>query len=193
MPNMAILIRHSQSQPDPMRPASQWPLTQEGRRRCLPLADRLAAFAPNLIITSREPKAIETGSLVGARLGLPTVAADGLHEHRREQVGWLPSPAFEQAVAAFFSRPDALVFGEETAGQAGARFEAAMQGLIGANPGQTLAVVAHGTVISLFAAAHAGVAALPFWRRLGMPALVVFALPDLKLLEVIERLAPNDQ
>jgi broad specificity phosphatase PhoE len=182
-----ILIRHSQSQADPERPAGQWPLTEEGRRRCGPLAERLAAYAPDVIVTSHERKAIETGNLVAARLKLPFSSADGLHEHQREHVGWLPNPAFEQAIAAFFARPDELVFGEETAAQACARFEAAVWSIVDAHPDQTIALVTHGTVMSLFVAAHARLAALPFWQSLGMPAIVVLSLPDLGLLEVIER------
>ena len=188
MTNRLILIRHSQSQPEPDRSASQWPLTAEGRRRCLALAERLAAYVPDVIVTSRERKAGETGALVAARMGLPIALADGLHEHQREHAGWLPNPAFEQAVTAFFTLPDELVFGEETARQAGARFDAAVRGVLAARPGQNVAIVSHGTVITLFVAQHAGVAPLPFWRRLGMPAIVVLSLPNLRLLEVIERI-----
>jgi broad specificity phosphatase PhoE len=192
MPNTLILIRHSQSQTEPDRPASQWPLTKEGRRRCIALAECLAAYAPDVIVTSRERKASETGALVAARMGRPIAVADGLHEHQREQVGWLSNPAFEQAVAAFFTRPDDLVFGEETAGQAGARFDSAVRDVIAAHSGQTVAIVSHGTVITLFIAQHAGVAPLPFWNSLDMPAIVVMSLPDLKLLEVISRLEISD-
>ena len=187
MPKTLILVRHSQSQPDPTRPASQWSLTEEGRRRCQPLAERLAVYAPDVIVTSRERKAIETGALVAARLGLQTTEADGLHEHLREHVGWLPVHEFEQAVAQFFARPDELVFGEETASQARLRFEKAVQAVIGANPGQNVVLVAHGTVITLLVAARNAVAPLPLWKSLGMPAIVAMALPDLELLEVIER------
>jgi broad specificity phosphatase PhoE len=182
MLNTLILIRHSQSQQEPERPASQWPLTEEGRRRCIALAERLATYSPDLIVTSRERKASETGALVAAHLGRPVETADGLHEHQREQVGWLSNQAFEQAVVAFFTRPDELVFGEETASQAGARFDAAVRAVLAAHPGQNIAIVAHGTVITLFLAQHAGVAPLPFWSSLGMPAIVALALPELKLL-----------
>jgi broad specificity phosphatase PhoE len=182
--NTLILIRHSQPRLEPDRPASQWPLTEEGRQRCIVLAERLAAYAPDLIVTSRERKAIETSALVAARLALPTLIAPGLHEHEREQVGWLSNPAFEQAVSAFFAQPNELVFGEETASQAGARFDAAVRDVLASHPAQTVAIVSHGTVITLFLAQHAGVAALPFWTRLDMPALVVLSLPELKLLEV---------
>jgi broad specificity phosphatase PhoE len=186
--NTLILIRHSQSQPQPDRPASQWPLTDEGRRRCIALAERLATYAPDVIVTSRERKAGETGALVAAQLNLPAMAADGLHEHLREHVGWLSNPAFEQAITAFFTRPNELVFGEETAGQSAARFDAAVQNVLAAHPGKTIAIVSHGTVITLFVAQYTGVAPLPFWKRLGMPAIVVLSLPDLELLEVIDRL-----
>jgi broad specificity phosphatase PhoE len=185
--NTLILIRHSQSQPQPDRPASQWPLTDTGRRRCIALAERLAAYAPDVIVTSRERKASTTGALIAARLALPVLVADRLHEHQREHTGWLSNSAFEQAVSAFFTRPNELVFGEETASQAGARFDAAVRDVLAAHPGQTVALVSHGTVITLFVTQHANVAALPFWKRLGMPALVVLSLPALRLLEVIER------
>ncbi|MDQ2996252.1 MAG: phosphoglycerate mutase family protein [Chloroflexota bacterium] len=187
MPNTLILIRHSQSQPEPGRPASQWPLTEAGQQRCIALAERLVAYAPDLIVTSRERKASATGALVAARLALPTKMADGLHEHQREHAGWLPEPAFEQAVSAFFARPNELVFGEETASQASARFDAAVRDILAAHPRQTVALVSHGTVITLFVAQHAGVAALPFWKCLGMPAIMVMSLPEMGLLEVIER------
>jgi broad specificity phosphatase PhoE len=190
--NTLILIRHSQSQPEPERPASQWPLTETGRRRCIALAERLAAYAPDLIVASRERKASQTGALVATRLGLPTKIADGLHEHQREHAGWLPDPAFEQAVSAFFARPNELVFGEETAYQASARFDAAVRGVLAAHPSQTVALVSHGTVITLFVAQHAGLAALPFWKRLGMPAIVVMSLPEMRLLEVIEHVEMSD-
>src|SRR5258706_15131388 len=104
MPNTLILIRHPQSQPQPKRPASQGPLTKAGRRRCIALAERLATYAPDVIVTSRERKASTTGALVAAQLALPAIVADGLHEHQREQAGWLLNPAFEQVVVAFFTR-----------------------------------------------------------------------------------------
>jgi broad specificity phosphatase PhoE len=188
LPDALILVRHSQSQPDPDHPPSQWPLTEAGRRRCIALAERLAAYAPDLIVTSRERKASETGALVAARLALPAKMADGLHEHRREHAGWLPNAAFEQAIGTFFTHPNELVFGEETASQASARFDAAVRDVLATHPGQTIALVSHGTVITLFVAQHAGVAALPFWKRLGMPAIVVLSLPEMRLLEVVERL-----
>ena len=47
---------------------NEWKLSDEGRRACVPLADEIASHSPALIITSDEPKAIETGRLVAERL-----------------------------------------------------------------------------------------------------------------------------
>jgi|SRR5581483_7992775 len=189
MTQRLILVRHSQSQPDPARPASQWGLTEVGRQRCAGLADHLAAYAPARIFTSAEPKAAETGSLVAARLGLPHAVAAGLHEHLREHAGWLTDEMFQRTVAALFERPTELVWGEETAAEAGDRFEAAVRGLLARHAGETLAIATHGTVMTLFIARHTGIAPIPFWRSLGMPAFAVLSLPDFGLLELVARVA----
>jgi broad specificity phosphatase PhoE len=80
MPNL-VFIRHSQSQPDPEIPARSWRLTEEGRQRCEPLAALLIPYNLDTIITSTEPKAIETGQLVAQKLGIPYQLADNIHEH----------------------------------------------------------------------------------------------------------------
>jgi broad specificity phosphatase PhoE len=83
MPNL-VFIRHSQSQPDPTTPARFWTLTEEGRRRCVSLAEKLISYNLNVIITSIEPKAIETGELTAQRLGIPYRVMENLHEHERD-------------------------------------------------------------------------------------------------------------
>ena len=53
----------------------------------------------------------------------------------------------------FFAEPDALVYGDETAEQARARFQGGIdQILADAAPEENIAVIAHGTVIALYAA-----------------------------------------
>jgi broad specificity phosphatase PhoE len=117
----------------------------------------------------------------------------GLHEHEREHVPFSSTEAFERAVAALFARPGELVMGEESADQARERFERAVRAALDRHAGRDIAIVAHGTVITLLVAHYAGVEPLSFWRRLGMPALVVLALPGYELLEVVERLEDGDE
>ena len=180
-----LLVKHSLPEIIPGLPAERWRLSEEGQRRCDLLAERLAAYAPEMIVSSREPKAQETAQLVARRLSLPVEIASGLHEHERWKVPFTGQEQFEAEIARFFAQPDQLVFGEETARQAQQRFQQAVMAALARYPCQTLVVVAHGTVISLFAAQYCGVEPFPFWKRLGLPACAVLSQPQLTLLQVI--------
>ena len=170
-----------------MEPANRWPLTDEGRLRCLPLSDRLAQYQPAHLATSSEPKAIATAEIIPDRLNMPFEVTEGLHEHDRSNESFVDAEEFQAAVASFFDQPDELVIGRETASQAKMRFGEAVQRLLIRHTTGSVVVVAHGTIISLYVARHAGVEPLPLWRRLGLPSFVVLSLPDLDMLDVVER------
>jgi broad specificity phosphatase PhoE len=163
-----LLVRHSAPEVDPALPAEEWRLSEEGRARCAPFAARLAAYDPRRLLSSPEPKARETAELVGAALGLEVSLSDGLRETARRTVPWLKREEFERGVRGLFERPDEIVFGEESATAALARFTTAVDGLT-----EPAVVVSHGTVISLYAAARAGRDPYELWRGLGLPDLVV--------------------
>jgi len=182
-----VLVRHALPEFVVGLPASEWQLSGEGRQRCQRLADRLAAYDLATVITSTEPKAVETGQIVADALHLPLETAPGLHEHERGVVTSTgDQAAFRAQVRRLFERPDELIFGAETANQAHARFATAVAAAIEQHPHGNLAIVTHGTVITLFIARAAGLDPVPFWKSLGLPAFAVLSLPDLHLLEVIE-------
>lgn len=183
MPKL-ILVKHSQPQIDPLVPAREWHLSEEGRLCCQPLADKLAGYEPGMIVASTEPKAIETARIVAARLDKPFEVAKGLHEHDRSNVAFYAPQVFDAAVATFFRQPGALVFGRETALQAQERFSGAVEGILERYAGENVVIVAHGTVITLFVAAHAAIEPFAFWKRLGLPSFVVMSRPGLELVEV---------
>jgi broad specificity phosphatase PhoE len=165
---------------------SSWQLSEKGRRRCEQLAELLAAYCPTAIVTSTEPKAIETGQIVASRLSIPVEAAPNLHEHERRNVGLFDTrEQFEAKVARLLERPGALVFGEETGEEACDRFAAAIADVLEGHPSGNLAIVSHGTVITLFVARVAGIDPVPFWKGLGLPAFAVLSHPGLALLEVV--------
>jgi broad specificity phosphatase PhoE len=184
---MLILVKHSLPKIEPEKPASQWCLSGEGRRRCHTLAEMLAAYQPGRIVSSLEPKAVETARLVADRLGLEAESAAGLHEHERRTTPFTDHQAFEDSVARFFAHPDKLVFGEESSVDALARFSAAVGSLLAQQAGGNLALVAHGTVITLFVAQTNSIEPFAFWKRLGLPSFVVLSAADLALLDVVER------
>jgi len=186
MPKL-ILIRHSVPATDPCVSASQWPLSDVGRQRCLPLARCLAPFPPFTLFTSREAKATETAALVARELGLSFVTRPGLHEHARASVPWLPAAEFQAGIEALFACPSEIVFGDESADQALTRFASAVDAIQSEHPAGSLAIVAHGAVISLFVARAAGLAPLALWRLLGLPAVIVLDRTTL----AVEQLIPE--
>lgn len=187
MCNLA-LVRHSAPEIVPDEPASQWRLSDEGRRRCELLAHALTAYHPDVVVSSVEPKAVETGQIVARLLQKPFEQAEGLHEHDRRGVGFMGTrERFEAAVAGFFREPHKRVLGEETADQAHRRFAGAVAGVLALHPDENVAVVAHGTVMTLLVARAAGLSPFPFWQRLGLPAFVVLSRPTFSLITVVER------
>ncbi len=169
-----ILIKHAQPILDPAVPSRQWRLAEIGRKQSLQLARRLSEYAPDVIVASVEPKAAETGRIVAEQLGLPLETAPNLHEHERTTVPFHPSgQAFRAEVRHFFEKPDELVFGEETADRAHERFATAVDAVLTAHPGQTVAIVAHGTVITLYVAHLQNLEPYPFWRQFELADFVV--------------------
>lgn len=113
-------------------PVHRWGLTDEGRRRCQTLASRLARFSPALVVSSPEPKALDTATLTMQHLGRDASAiriVNDLREHSRETMPWLIPEEFDAKLRELFERPDVLVIGEETAAQALLRFTRAINAI----------------------------------------------------------------
>jgi broad specificity phosphatase PhoE len=177
-----ILVRHSISRQQPGISAHLWQLTDEGIARCKVLAEQLKAYRPAVIVTSAEPKAQQTGALLAEILGTPLETEADLHEQLRKTAPYSANEAdFKARIRELFAKPDELVFGEETANQARARFRHSIDAILSRHPGQNVAAVTHGTVLSLFVSQVANLDPVAFWESLGMPAYLVFDLPDFRL------------
>jgi broad specificity phosphatase PhoE len=176
-----LFIRHSLPDFDPALPANQWHLSEQGRQRAGLLAERLAGFHLQVIVASQEPKAGETAQILAEALRIPCRTAPGLHEHQRSRAAYTSQEDFGASIQALFDQPDFLVFGDETAGQAYTRFAQAVQAVqavqenyLGQSP---LAIVSHGTVISLYVARLYGLDPYPFWKSLTLPCMVILSTP----------------
>lgn len=138
-----LLVKHSLPEVLPGVPAERWRLGEEGRRRCKPLAARLAPYEPTVIVASAEPKATETAVLVANELHRPVETVEGLHEHDRGNEPYFPTTAeWEAAVATFFARPEELVLGRETAVEARDRFARAVAEVLAKYPALPLLATA---------------------------------------------------
>jgi broad specificity phosphatase PhoE len=162
-----LLVRHSAPKVDPDVPSEEWRLSEEGQRRCAPLAERLARHEPRVLLASTEPKARQTAELVAPTLGLEVQLSDAVRETSRRTVGWLAPEQIDRGIRELFERPGEVVFGEESAEAALARFEAAVAGL-----SEPAVVVTHGTVLSLYAGPRIGRDAYELWSSLELPDIV---------------------
>ena len=179
-----MLVRHAMPEVSRDQPAREWPLSDAGRTSCAVLAERLRAHEPAIVISSLEPKARETGRLVADALDVLWHTAEDLHEHARPDEPWLGSADFDDRVRQFFAQPRERVFGSETAAEATERFGRAVDGLLKLHRGESLAVVAHGTVISLYLQARCQLDGFATWQALGLPSFIALDRANLGIVEV---------
>jgi 2,3-bisphosphoglycerate-dependent phosphoglycerate mutase len=183
-----ILIKHSEPSIDPGAPPNSWGLSEEGRRRSVTLAARLRPYGPDVVLTSEEPKATETARIVADRLGLEFDTHPRLHEHNRTGTPFVTQEDFERSARVFFEKPGELVWGNETAEQAGERFSGAVYDIQERYQDNDVAVVADGTVITLFVARYADVEPFGFWKQLGLPSFCVLTSLPLRLEHAVSHL-----
>jgi broad specificity phosphatase PhoE len=173
MNKQIILVKHSLPEIIQDIPAWQWHLSEVGRVRAGQLSEKLLLYQPEVLISSTEPKAIETAEVIARKTQLSVHILENLHEHERSKVAYLTKDEFENAVREFFAKPDTLVFGNETANEAYKRFSVAVFAALNAYPDKTAIIVSHGTVISLFISRLTGISASQLWNELGLPSYVV--------------------
>lgn len=184
-----ILIRHSITEQDAKEVSSQWHISEKGREKCELLAKQLAPLGLTMLISSEEPKAIETAELTAERLGITARSARGLQEHVRENVGYFESKEeFDSKMRAMFDKPDEIVFGNESAIQARNRFGLALTELVRSNPRKRLGIVTHGTVMSLFICEKNNLDGFDYWNKLGMPAYAALSLPEYEIMDDVYEL-----
>ncbi len=178
-----ILIRHSKVAIDPEIPSHEWRLSANGRFLSHTLAPKIAPYQPVVFVTSEESKAAETGQIIADDLGVPWHTAPDLQEHDRTGTPFFESrDEFETAVFNFFTHPDELLLGRETAVATRKRFTQAINHTLIQYPTGNIAIVAHGTVITLFIAHfNQQIDPFPFWRQLQLPDFYILDLPNFNL------------
>ena len=151
-----LLIRHAlpvriEGAPGPADP----PLADLGRRQADALADWLADAPIDAIYTSPLRRAIETAAPLAARHGITPVVEDAIAEFDREADHYVP---IEELKAEDDPRWHQLVAGDwSSSGNADPEVFAtgvvdAVEQIIAAHGGQTVALVAHGGVVNVYLA-----------------------------------------
>lgn len=180
-----VLVKHCPPQIDPAVTSHRWVLSRDGQASCDWLAEALRREGVAALYASLEPKALETAALVAVRLGLEVRPREGLHENDRAGLGFLDAGELEERMRHFFASPASLVIGDETADAARARFLAAVRAIQREAGEATVAVVTHGTVISLLLGLDERVEPYDMWKSLGLPSYVVLDGRALRQLEPV--------
>jgi probable phosphoglycerate mutase len=181
-----VLAKHAQPLLDPLKPARDWLLADEGEAQALRLATALQPFAPFRLVTSPEPKAYRTCEIVAEKLRVPMTPVSGLKEIDRPVLPIVPAAEHERLNARIFANLDQKVIGEESGREALDRFTTAVLGELRAAKEQNLVAVGHGTVISLFVGEHNGIEAFALWKRLRCPSFVVLDGVSLRLIDEVD-------
>lgn len=167
-----LLARHSVPLVSEDVDYRQWPLTDDGVLLAARAADYVAGFKPMRLVAGDERKAVQTAQIIAKRLGLSVELEPGLREHDRIGVPWQGSAQRTRELRELFARPTERVFGNETAVEALKRFDAALRRCLAERTGP-VAVVTHGTVMSLYLARLTSKDAMDIWLTLGTPSVAI--------------------
>lgn len=167
-----VLIRHARPVIDPARPAGVWPLADDARDSVIWLAEVIAPLAADGIVSSPEPKALDTARLIATHSDLPLRENTSLREQGGDTIPWFPEPdRFRAAVREHFSRADEAVFGNESSADATARFAGAVERARARY--RVPVLVTHGRVMCGYLGATFGVDPFEIWETLQLPDAIV--------------------
>ena len=169
-------MRHAAPNIEPEIPPPNWTLSPTGIDSCIALGDDLRSFIPSALMSSTEPKAIQTATVISERLGLDLSTRDGLREHRRSGE-FLPESDFHSNIKAFFQNPTKVVFGQESCDALGLRIDEEVDTALSRGQSKNAILVTHGTAMTSFIWRHWQVNAHEVWMSLGLPAYLAFTVP----------------
>jgi broad specificity phosphatase PhoE len=148
-----IVARHGEAEYE----ASEWEgeggsLTVLGRQQAAALAESLAGRRVAHVWTSTLARAVQTGEIVAARLGVGVTTRIGLREF--DVGGFRGVPLEEDPFVVTYTRwleghLDERVPGGESGREIADRFGAVLREVADAHPGETVLVVSHGGAIGL--------------------------------------------
>lgn len=181
-----ILVKHSHPEIIQTKSPKYWHLSNEGKIKSKLLANTLSDYSPFEILSSEESKAKETADIIAHHHDNIVHVEKGLHEHERENSIFMDIEKWTNTIKDFFENPSNLIFGNETANQAKNRFSMSVNNILKKVTIGNIAIIAHGTVITLFCSIYNNIDLFQFWERLGLPSFVVLSIPDFKINEVID-------
>jgi broad specificity phosphatase PhoE len=181
--SILLLVKHGSPVLDPDVPAREWVLSSRGEAEAARLADQLREHLPFRLVSSSEAKALRTAEIVARSLGIQARRVAELDEIDRPAMPIMTRDMHREVNAGIFSHPDRAVIGTESAQAAVRRFSAGIGAQLEHSAAENLVAVTHGTVISLFVAAHNPIDAFTLWTRLECASIVTLEVPSFRMLQ----------
>ena len=180
--NTYIFLRHAETEKDPSRPAVEWDLTQDALEKLQSHIKDCVFKKVGVVITSTENKAIATAKPICELLNLPSKEIANFDEVKRG-TSYLSAEEFLAQKEKQLTRLDEVFDDAESARAALERFKQGIEILDRKYENQTILIVTHGTVLSLYFAEILGKLDEVFAR---WNALIFCALGIIKDRKVIQ-------
>ncbi len=172
MKNKYLILRHAETIKDPNKPAPEWDLTSDALEKIKEHIAKGKFDGITKIISSTEPKAAATGKPIAEYSNLPIEEMEEFVEVKRKKK-FLTDEEFlvlkEKELEARSERVNGVESGEEAI----IRFKLGIQKLEGKYMGESILIITHGTIMTLFLADHKNDFENIFesWKKLGFCAI----------------------
>ncbi len=168
-----ILIRHSNTVLEPQKYNPLWVLSEQGISNAMQLANHPLVQEIDVLYTSNQLKAIHTGVILASKLGVFMKIREDLTELTSLTNDWKAdyNGFIHDMYTGVIERHD----DGESLVEATARFTKAVTEIVALeNDKNVIGIVAHGNVLSLFAAQYEDRSALEIHNSIKMPDVAVF-------------------
>ena len=185
-----IFIRHAPTIPDKNQHATLWHLREDSQRLCHLLAEQIKDYKITKIYTSTESKAQLTGQFVAEKSGnVPVETVENLQETIQHTMKFYDNLSdFRVAVKKAMRSPDELLYGDETFIDARNRFSSQVEQLARKHPGETIGIVTHGRVLSMYLGTIMKQSPVELWEKLGLPAYAVLSREKQVITEIVYKI-----
>lgn len=161
-----IIARHGEAEYEPIDvEEDHGTLSSLGRRQSAALGEELAGRRVSHVWTSTLARAVQTGEIVAARLGVGVTTRLGLREFGAGDLADDPDRFLEIFRSWLAGDLDGGIPGGETGREIADRFGSVLREIADAHPGETVLVTSHGGIIGVALPAVARMDAEP--RQLG--------------------------
>ncbi len=178
------LVRHPRTHVDPMRQPHEWDLSEQGRAQAKALS--AASFWKNVssLYVSNQQKAIAAARIIVAEHKIEVVPLVELAEVGRGPQVYTSAADYNNILEQFFDHPDRSVSGWESSGVALHRFESAVQQILKQRSDGSVAILSHGTILTLYTAMLDGEPpTLARWRNIGFATVATVDIDSMQIVK----------